>query len=80
METTELEISKDLRKFIDKFKPYKFKMIASGVQIRSINDLHRNITVANDLIEQLNLNLTVSHNAKMLSYRGFEVHNKSNAY
>ena len=72
----ELEISKDLQKFIDKFEPNKFKLMARGIQIRSINDIHKNITQANDLIEKLKLNLIVTHSAEMLSYRGFEVNNR----
>lgn len=76
MEKDNLEISKDLQKFIDKFEPYKFKLMARGIQIRGINDMQRNIMQANDLIERLDLNLIVLHNADMLSYRGFEVNNK----
>lgn len=75
MERDELEISKDLQKFIDKFEPNKFKLMTRGIQIRGINDIHRSITRANDLIERLKLNLIVTHNAEMLSYRGFEVNN-----
>lgn len=75
IERDELEISKDLQKFIDKFEPNKFKLMARGIQIRGISDIHRSITQANDLIERLNLNLIVTHNAEMLSYRGFEVNN-----
>lgn len=75
IERDELEISKDLQKFIDKFEPNKFKLMTRGIQIRGISDIHRSITQANDLIERLNLNLIVTHNAEMLSYRGFEVNN-----
>lgn len=75
MENTELALSKDLQKFIDKFEPNKFKLISRGIQIRGINDMHRNIIQANYLIERLKLNLIVTHNADMLSYRGFEVIN-----
>jgi len=75
MEKTEQKISSDLQKFIDKFEPSKFKMLAKGIEIRGINDLHRNITQAKDLIERMKLKLTVSHNADMVSYGGFEVNN-----
>ena len=68
-------VSSDLQKFIDKFEPSKFKLMAKGIEVRGINDLHRNITQAKDLIERLKLNLTVSHNAEMVSYGGFEVNN-----
>jgi len=71
----EINISSDLQKFIDKFEPNKFKLMAKGIEIRGIRDMHRNICQAKDLIERLELNLTVSHNAEMLSYGGFEVNN-----
>ena len=76
MERTELKISADLQKFIDKFEPNKFKLMAKGIEIRGINDMHRNISQAKDLIERFELNLIVSHNAEMLSYGGFEVNNR----
>ncbi len=75
MEKTATKISADLQKFIDKFEPNKFKLMAKGIEIRGINDIHRNITQAKDLIERLELNLIVAHNAEMLSYGGFEVNN-----
>jgi hypothetical protein len=73
MEKKAIQISEDLQKFIEKFEPNKFKMMAKGIEIRGINDMHRNIAQAKDLIERLELNLTISHNAEMLSYGGFEV-------
>lgn len=76
MEKTQVKISADLQKFIDKFEPNKFKLLAKGIEIRGISDLHRNITQAKELIERMNLNLIVSHNAEMISYGGFEVNNK----
>jgi len=76
MERTEVKISADLQKFIEKFEPNKFKLMAKGIEIRGINDMHRNIRQAKDLIERLELNLIVSHNAEMLSYGGFEVNNR----
>jgi len=75
MKKMEINISSDLQKFIDKFEPNKFKLMAKGIEIRGIRDMHRNITQAKDLIERLELNLIVSHNAEMLSYGGFEVNN-----
>ncbi len=75
MKKTELKISADLQKFIDKFEPNKFKLLAKGIEIRGINNMHKTITQAKDLIERLELNLIVSHNAEMLSYGGFEVNN-----
>jgi hypothetical protein len=73
MENNGVSIKSDLQQFIDKFEPIKFKIMARGVEIRGINDLHRNITQAKEIIERLKLKLAVSHNAEMLSYRGFEV-------
>ena len=73
MEKTQIKISTDLQKFIEKFEPSKFKLMTKGIEIRGINDMHRNITQAKDLIERLDLKLFVSHNAEMLSYGAFEV-------
>lgn len=77
MEKKEVKISSDLQKFIDKFEPNKFKLLSKGIEVRGINDMHRNITQAKELIARLNLNLIVSHNAEMISYGGFEVNNLS---
>lgn len=76
MERNELKISADLQKFIDKFQPNKFKLMAKGIEIRGIKDMHRNVSQARELIENLELDLLVSHNAEMLSYGGFEVNNR----
>lgn len=65
--------STDLEKFIEKFDPQKFKMLARGIEIRGMHDLHRSITFANELIEKMKLNLRVHHSAEMASYGGFEV-------
>jgi hypothetical protein len=73
MKKTATQVNPDLQKFIEKFEPNKFKLMAKGIEIRGINDMHRNIAQAKDLIERLELNLTISHNAEMLSYGGFEV-------
>nr|WP_199075237.1 hypothetical protein [Pedobacter sp. ASV19] len=75
MNKTDIKISSDLQKFIQKFEPSKFKLLAKGIEIRGMNDLHRNISQAKALIESMKLNLTVSHNAEMVSYGGFEVNN-----
>lgn len=76
METNEVKISADLQKFIDKFQPNKFKLMAKGIDIRGIKDMHRNLSQAKAIIKNLELNLFVSHNAEMLSYGGFEVNNR----
>ncbi|MES2457907.1 MAG: hypothetical protein V4594_20275 [Bacteroidota bacterium] len=75
MEKSAIQVSADLQKFIDKFEPNKFKIMAKGIEIRGIGDLHRSITQAKALIESLKLKLIVRHNAEMLSYGDFEVNN-----
>ena len=76
MKTKAIEVSHDLKVFIDKFETNKFKIMTKGIEIRGINDMHRNIRQAKDLIERLELNLVVAHHAEMLSYGGFEVNNR----
>lgn len=76
METNEVKITADLQKFIDKFQPNKFKLMAKGIEVRGIKDIHRNLSQAKAIIENLELDLFVSHNAEMLSYGGFEVNNR----
>ncbi|MFP5079439.1 hypothetical protein [Pedobacter sp. JCM 36344] len=73
MPKTDIHINTDLQKFIQKFEPHKFKVLARGIEIRGTGDLHRSITFAKELIERLKLNLTVHHSAEMASYGGFEV-------
>lgn len=73
MQKTETNISTDLQKFIEKFEPNKFKMLARGIEIRGNSDLHRSITFAKELIERMKLKLTVHHSAEMALYGGFEV-------
>ncbi|NRF39368.1 hypothetical protein [Pedobacter foliorum] len=75
MENKAIKITPDLQVFIDKFEPNKFKVMTKGIEIRGINDMHRNIRQAKDIIERLELSLIVSHNAEMLTYGGFEVNN-----
>ncbi|MEJ7558013.1 MAG: hypothetical protein WKF66_06860 [Pedobacter sp.] len=76
MDTKKIAISPDLQIFINKFEPNKFKLMAKGIEIRGIIDMHRNIRQAQDLIERLELNLVVAHHAEMLTYGGFEVNNR----
>ena len=76
MERKEISITPDLQHFIDKFQPNKFKLMAKGIEVRGINNMHSTITQAKDLIDRLELNLIVQHNAEMLIYGGFEVNNK----
>lgn len=75
MQNNQVTVSPDLQQFIDKFEPSKFKLMSGGIEIRGINDMQRNIAQARAIIERLKLRLIVSHNAEMLSYRGFEVNN-----
>jgi len=75
MQNNQIKVSPDLQQFIDKFEPSKFKLMSGGIEIRGINDIHRNVAQAREIIERLKLRLIVSHNAEMLSYRGFEVNN-----
>ncbi|PST81758.1 hypothetical protein C7T94_17970 [Pedobacter yulinensis] len=73
MQNSNIQISADLQKFISKFEPSKFKLLAKGIEIRGANNLHRAVAHANDLIEKLKLNLRVNHNAEMAIYGSFEV-------
>ncbi|MDQ0965096.1 hypothetical protein QFZ20_000499 [Flavobacterium sp. W4I14] len=75
MQNNQVTVSPDLQQFIDMFEPSKFKLMSGGIEIRGINDMQRNIAQAKAIIERLKLRLIVSHNAEMLSYRGFEVNN-----
>jgi hypothetical protein len=75
MENNTTKLSADLQKFIDKFEPTKFKLMSKGIEIRGINNIHQNIAYAKELIEKMKLKLTISHNADMVSYGGFEVNN-----
>ncbi len=62
-----------LQKFLNEFGPAKFKWLSSGLEIRGIVDLPRAMLEAKSLIDRFQLNLTITHTADMLSYRGFEV-------
>ena len=75
MQQAEINMTQDLQQFIEKFQPNKFKVLAKGIEVRGINNIPSTISQAKDLIERLELNLIILHNAEMLSYGGFEVHN-----
>nr|WP_068886736.1 hypothetical protein [Pedobacter panaciterrae] len=75
MKNTEIKVSTDLKKFITKFEPAKFKMLTRGIEIRGIYDIHRSIELAKALIESMKLKLVVNHSAEMAQYRSFEVLN-----
>lgn len=70
---TSKQAHSDLQKFIKEFEPRKFKVLPNGIEVRGIVDIHKSLTEAKTLISRYNLNLSVSHTADMLSYRGFEV-------
>jgi len=71
----EKSISKDLQQFMEKFQPSKFKLMANGIEIRGIADIHRTISFAKQLIDRMGLNLKVKHTAEMVGYGAFEVNN-----
>lgn len=73
MEKQAVKMSADLQKFIDKFEPNKFKLMPKGIEIRGVNDLHRTIAEAKELIEKMKLKLVVVHHAEMVSYRAIEI-------
>ena len=66
-------INPDLQKFIYKFEPSKYKLIEKGLEIRGVKDIPGNLRQAKELINRLELDLAVFHDAEMLSYGGFEV-------
>ena len=72
----ESNLSVDLKRFIEKYQPRKFKMMSTGIEIRGAKEIHRDITEAKALIEQLKLNLYISHSLEMLGYGAFEVNVK----
>jgi len=63
----------DLQQFIKMFDPNKCKILKSGIEIRGISAIHKNISLAKELIQKLKLQLDVRHNAEMTTYGGFEV-------
>ena len=63
----------DLELFIKKFEPSKFKVMPKGIEIRGVNNLHRSMLYAQEIIVAHQLSLEISHNAEMISYRCFEV-------
>ncbi|WP_316757524.1 hypothetical protein [Pedobacter aquatilis] len=63
----------DIQRFIEKFEPSKFKILARGIEVRGIKDLNKNINFAKEIIEKLKLKLVVSHSAEMAMYGSFEV-------
>lgn len=75
MKNQETTLSPDLQQFINIFQPNKFKLLTRGIEVRGISNMHNTITQAKNLIERLDLKLTIQHNAEMLSYGGFEVNN-----
>lgn len=73
MNATQKTISTDLKIFIEKFEPSKFKTLSTGIEVRGMNDVALNMIRAKELIDKLNLNLKINHTADMLTYGAFEV-------
>ena len=63
----------DLQKFIKAFDPNKYKILRTGIEIRGLSDIHRGMTFAKQLIENMKLKLFLRHTADMTTYGGFEV-------
>jgi hypothetical protein len=63
----------DLIKFIEKFKPSKYKKLNNGIEIRGVADVQSMVAKARELISELKLNLIVVDTAEMAAYRSFEV-------
>lgn len=66
-------MSKDLRKFIEKFEPNKYKVLPSGIEVRGMTRIHDALQLAKNVIDKFQLNLMVIHTAEMVGYGGFEV-------
>ncbi|MEN0095107.1 MAG: hypothetical protein AAGB30_06975 [Pedobacter sp.] len=74
---TETNLSADLRAFIHKLEPRKFKALARGIEVRGANDIHRSVAFAKELISRAGLKLSVVHSAEMAGYGAFEVRDAS---
>jgi len=68
-------ISEDMKLFIDKFEPAKYKVMEYGIEVRGMKDIHQSLAQATAIIERLELKVSISHDAGMLSYGAFEVRN-----
>lgn len=75
MKNNDTRITADIQKFIEKFEPTKFKVLARGIEVRGTTDIHSSISYAKTLIEKMKLKLAVHHSAEMVTYGGFEVVN-----
>ncbi|RYG16412.1 MAG: hypothetical protein EOO07_13340 [Chitinophagaceae bacterium] len=67
------KIDLDLQKFIKAYEPNKYKVLKSGIEVRGINDIHRGLAFAREVISKLKLKLSINHTAEMTMYGGFEV-------
>lgn len=70
-------LSADLRAFILKFEPRRFKALSRGIEVRGASDIHRSIAFAKELITKTGLKLSVVHSAEMAGYGAFEVRDAS---
>lgn len=66
-------MKKDLKIFIEKYQPSKFKELKNGVEIRSVKDVEGASNKARELIFSLNLRLVVVRDAKAAERGCFEV-------
>lgn len=73
MEELNLTANSEMLKFMNEFKPAKYKLLKKGLEVRGIINIHDNIIEAKAIIQSLKLRLVVIHSAEMLTYRGFEV-------
>lgn len=47
------KIDLDLQKFIKAYKPNKYKVLKSGIEVRGITDIHRGLAFAKEVITRL---------------------------
>lgn len=83
MKTTTTEnysgLSTDIKAFIQKFEPRRFKALAKGIEVRGASDIHRSVAAAKDIIARWKLKLAVIHSAEMAGYGAFEVRDLNDA-
>jgi hypothetical protein len=63
----------DLKIFIDKYQPAKFKQLKNGIEVRSVHDVEIASNKARQLINDLSLRLMVVRDANAASRGAFEV-------
>jgi hypothetical protein len=63
----------DLKIFIEKFQPSKFKELKNSIEVRSVEDVESASNKARELIKSLSLGLVVVRDANTASRGAFEV-------